>query len=225
MLSEGGKVSVMDFGLARTLESTGLTQAGALIGTPAYMSPEQALGNPVDVRSDLFSLGIIFYEMVTGIVPYKADTVLASMLKRTQGNAPAPFELDAAIPKDVSDVVLKCLATDPANRYQIAGDLLSDLDILAAQYGFKAVRSRSAGADRGRELFDPIHRAVQFPGSRAAAPSAASTETDGGIERLEMDRSIGERGSLDSRRNLRLLEGGPAGGTGGAGDVNDRGFQ
>jgi serine/threonine protein kinase/tetratricopeptide (TPR) repeat protein len=135
MLSEGGKVSVMDFGLARTLESTGLTQAGALIGTPAYMSPEQALGNPVDVRSDLFSLGIIFYEMLTGIVPFKADTVLASMLKRTQGSAPPPVELEATIPKDVSDVVLKCLANDPAKRYQSTSELLADLDILAAQYG------------------------------------------------------------------------------------------
>jgi tetratricopeptide (TPR) repeat protein/predicted Ser/Thr protein kinase len=135
MIGEGGKVSVMDFGLARTLESTGLTQAGALIGTPAYMSPEQALGNPVDVRSDLFSLGIIFYEALTGVVPFKADTMLATMLKRTQAPPPAPVELNAAIPKDVSDVVLKCLSADPAKRYQNAVELLSDLDILAAQYG------------------------------------------------------------------------------------------
>ena len=116
MLGEGGKVSVMDFGLARSLESGGLTQAGALIGTPAYMSPEQALGNPTDVRSDLFSLGIIFYEMLTGIVPFKAETMLATMLKRTQGPPTAPAELDPTIPKDVSDVVLKCLATAPENR-------------------------------------------------------------------------------------------------------------
>lgn len=138
MVSEGGKVSVMDFGLARSLESTGLTQAGALIGTPAYMSPEQALGNPVDARSDLFSLGIIFYEMLTGVIPFKADTMLASMLKRTQSAPPAPFELDPTIPRDVSDVVLKCLATDAAKRYQNAGELLSDLDILARQYGVGA---------------------------------------------------------------------------------------
>jgi tetratricopeptide (TPR) repeat protein/predicted Ser/Thr protein kinase len=148
MLSEGGKVSVMDFGLARSLESTGLTQAGALMGTPAYMSPEQALGNPVDARSDIFSLGIVFYEMLTGIVPFKADTVLASMLKRTQSAPPAPVEVDATIPKDVSDVVLKCLATDPANRYQTASELLSDLDLLAREYGV-AASSLSIGAARG----------------------------------------------------------------------------
>jgi len=147
MLGEGGKVSVMDFGLARTLESTGLTQAGALMGTPAYMSPEQALGIPVDARSDLFSLGIMFYEMLTGIVPFKAETMLASMMKRTQSAPPAPAEVDPAIPKDVSDVVLKCLATDPANRYQSASELLSDLDILAAQYGV-APSSPSIGAVR-----------------------------------------------------------------------------
>jgi len=138
MVSEGGKVSVMDFGLARSLESTGLTQAGALIGTPAYMSPEQALGNTVDARSDLFSLGIIFYEMLTGVVPFKAESVLASMLKRTQTAALPPVELDANIPKDVSDVVLKCLAIDPARRYQSVDELLGDMDILARQYGVAA---------------------------------------------------------------------------------------
>jgi len=146
MIGKEGKVSVMDFGLARTLESTGLTQAGAVLGTPAYMSPEQALGNPVDVRSDIFSLGIIFYELLTNVVPFKADTVLASMLKRTQGQAQPPAEIDPEIPKEVSDVVMKCLATDPVNRYQAVLDLLSDLDILATLYPFTGGAGTGAGA-------------------------------------------------------------------------------
>jgi tetratricopeptide (TPR) repeat protein len=149
MIGEGGKVSVMDFGLARTLESSGLTQAGAMIGTPAYMSPEQALGNPVDIRSDLFSLGIIFYEMVTGIVPFKADTLLATMLKRTQTTPAPPAELDPEIPKDVSDVILKTLATNPASRYQNAGEMLGDMDILAAHYGATGTSLAAGGAPGG----------------------------------------------------------------------------
>ena len=73
-------IKVMDFGLARSMEATGMTQAGTVMGTPAYMSPEQAKGMPADERSDLFSLGIIAYQMLTGVVPYKADSALASML-------------------------------------------------------------------------------------------------------------------------------------------------
>src|SRR5207302_2146792 len=85
MIESSGRVCVMDFGLARSMEASGLTQAGAVMGTPAYMSPEQAKGMPADERSDLFSLGIIAYQMMTGRVPFKADTALASMLLRTQG--------------------------------------------------------------------------------------------------------------------------------------------
>jgi tetratricopeptide (TPR) repeat protein/predicted Ser/Thr protein kinase len=177
MLSEGGKVYVMDFGLARTLESTGLTQAGALLGTPAYMSPEQALGNTLDARSDLFSLGIIFYEMLTGVVPFKAETVLASMLKRTQGAATPPVELDATIPKDVSDVVTKCLATDPANRYQSVGELLSDVDILAREYGTAASTVTAGGVSRrgsgAGSVLSTALSAIQVPEPSQEAPARA----------------------------------------------------
>src|SRR5947209_19253641 len=121
----------MDFGLARSVESTGLTQTGAMMGTPAYMSPEQAEGKPVDTRSDLFALGIVYYEMLTGVVPFKADTILASLLKRTQGPPPSPIQINAALPPGVSEVVLKCLAVNPAERYQTATELLRDLDALA----------------------------------------------------------------------------------------------
>jgi serine/threonine protein kinase len=84
MVDETGRVRVMDFGLARSVEMSGLTQTGAVLGTPAYMSPEQAKGQPLDARSDLFSLGIIFYDLLTGRVPFHADSVWASLLARTQ---------------------------------------------------------------------------------------------------------------------------------------------
>jgi tetratricopeptide (TPR) repeat protein/predicted Ser/Thr protein kinase len=127
MLEASGRVVVMDFGLARSMEATGLTQAGAIMGTPAYMSPEQARGIPADERSDIFSLGIIAYQMLTGVVPYKADTALASMLLRTQGPPKPPMQLAPGIPQALNDIVLKTLATDPANRYQKAADLGKDL--------------------------------------------------------------------------------------------------
>ncbi len=87
MRDKAGRILVMDFGLARTLEGDGMTQTGALVGTMDYMSPEQALGKDLDQRSDLFTLGLIFYELLTGKMPYKADSVVASLLKRTH---PAP---------------------------------------------------------------------------------------------------------------------------------------
>jgi serine/threonine protein kinase/tetratricopeptide (TPR) repeat protein len=128
MLDETGRACVMDFGLARTLEGSGMTQTGAFMGTPAYMSPEQATSVKVDGRSDIFALGIIFYEMLTGEVPYQAETVLGSLLMRTQGPPPPPLKLNASIPKPLNDITLNCLAVDPANRYQNVGEMIVDLD-------------------------------------------------------------------------------------------------
>ena len=87
MRDKTGRILVMDFGLARTLEGDGMTQTGALVGTMDYMSPEQALGKDLDQRSDVFAMGLIFYELLTGKMPYKADSAVASLLKRTQERA------------------------------------------------------------------------------------------------------------------------------------------
>lgn len=127
MIESGGRVVVMDFGLARSMEATGLTQAGAVMGTPAYMSPEQAKGLPADERSDVFALGIISYQMLCGEVPFKADTALASLLLRTQGPPPPLTQRDPTIPQPLSDIVLKTLATDVAHRYQSVALLGKDL--------------------------------------------------------------------------------------------------
>src|SRR6202163_2979803 len=127
MLDVKDRVYVMDFGIAHSLETPGMTQTGVLMGTPEYMSPEQAKGIKVDARSDLFALGIIFYEMLTGISPYKADTALATLLKRTQERPRPPAEGDAAIPKAISDVVMKCLEIDRDYRFSSAREILEDL--------------------------------------------------------------------------------------------------
>lgn len=107
--------------------ATGLTHAGTIMGTPAYMSPEQAKGLPADERSDVFSLGIIAYQMLTGVVPYKGDTALSTMLLQTQGPPSPPTKLDATIPQGLNDIVLKALDTEPDQRYQTAAELNKDL--------------------------------------------------------------------------------------------------
>src|SRR5277367_5244328 len=113
-----GRILVMDFGLARTIEGDGMTQTGALVGTMDYMSPEQALGKELDQRSDLFAIGLILYELLTGAMPFKAESALASLIKRTQERAIPVAELDAQIPGALSGIVSKCLERDVNRRYQ-----------------------------------------------------------------------------------------------------------
>src|SRR3984893_13313169 len=128
MSDKDGRVYVMDFGIARSLEHQGMTQTGALMGTPEYMSPEQAKGEKVDARSDLFALGIIFYEMLTGISPFKADTAMAMMFKRTQERATPLSQLNLGVPAIISDIVSKCLEIKTEERYQSAREVISDLE-------------------------------------------------------------------------------------------------
>src|SRR5207249_7034495 len=132
MQHKQGRIVVMDFGLARTVEAAGMTQTGALVGTMDYMSPEQALGKDLDQRSDLFTLGLIFYELLTGKMPYKADSVVASLLKRTQERAAPVSSHDAAIPKALSNIVSKSMEPDANLRYQNAGEILADLEAWAS---------------------------------------------------------------------------------------------
>ena len=152
-----GRVVVMDFGLARSLESEGMTQTGALVGTLEYMSPEQALGGSLDQRSDLFAVGLIFYELLTGKAPYKADTAIASLMKRTHERAIPASEVDASVPVSVSAIVSRCLERDPKERFQSASDLLKELEAWSS---------------------DPDHAVTSKFGiasSTAAAPAPAST--------------------------------------------------
>jgi eukaryotic-like serine/threonine-protein kinase len=127
MVDAKGRVTVMDFGIARSMEMPGMTQTGSLVGTPEYMSPEQAKGEDVDARSDIFTLGIIFYELLTGKTPFYADTAYATLLKRTQERARDPVELEPSIPPYVSGVIMKCLETNRDQRYLSALDIIHDL--------------------------------------------------------------------------------------------------
>jgi serine/threonine protein kinase/tetratricopeptide (TPR) repeat protein len=128
MQDKQGRILVMDFGLARSVGSEGMTQTGALVGTMEYMSPEQAMGSELDQKSDIFALGLIFFELLTAKMPYKADTALASLLKRNQERAIPAVDMDPSIPKGLSDIVGKCLERDLKERYQSVQDILNDLD-------------------------------------------------------------------------------------------------
>ena len=128
MLDANGRAYVMDFGIARSAYLPGMTQTGALIGTPEYMSPEQAKGEQLDERSDLFSLGVIFYELLAGNSPYYSETPLATLWRRMQEKAKPLVEVDPTIPKEISDIVAKLLEIEPANRFANAGELALRLE-------------------------------------------------------------------------------------------------
>jgi len=128
MRDASGRTVVMDFGLARTVEGDGMTQTGAMVGTMEYMSPEQALAKDLDQRSDLFAAGLIFYELLTGQVPFRAESALASLIKRTQERAISISDHDQTIPRPLSNIVSKCLERDPTSRYQSSSEMLRDLE-------------------------------------------------------------------------------------------------
>jgi serine/threonine protein kinase len=129
MVDKSGRAIVMDFGIARTMElGGGMTNTGALIGTPDYMSPEQVMGEHVDARSDLFTVGIMLYQLLVGQLPFKADTVQSAMFKRTREQSRRPTDVDDAVPPVLSDIVTKCLQLDPTLRYQTALEIQADLD-------------------------------------------------------------------------------------------------
>ncbi len=128
MRDKQGRLVVMDFGLARALESDGMTQTGALLGTMEYMSPEQSRGEQVDCTSDIYAAGLIFYELLTGKMPYAAESALASLMKRAQQRAIPAAEIDRGVPRNLSSIVSHCIEPDKTKRYQSASEILADLE-------------------------------------------------------------------------------------------------
>jgi len=126
MIDREGDVRIMDFGVARTLKEKGVTGAGVIVGTPEYMSPEQVEGQDVDEQSDIYSLGVILYEMVTGRRPFEGTTALSVALKQKTETPRNPRELNAQVPEALSRLILKCLEKDKGKRYAAAEEALAE---------------------------------------------------------------------------------------------------
>ncbi len=139
LLDAQGDCYLTDFGLAKMMEaSVKLTATGVGMGTPAYMSPEQGQGEKVDARSDTYSLGVMLYEMVTGRVPYEADTPMAVVLKHISAPLPLPSKVKPDVPPRVERVILKAMAKSPDDRFQTVGEMMSAFDAAVRLAGKEA---------------------------------------------------------------------------------------
>jgi tRNA A-37 threonylcarbamoyl transferase component Bud32 len=134
MIDRDGEAKIMDFGLARTPHGVKLTEVGHVVGTPSFMSPEQINGETVDQRSDVFALGVIMFYMLTGKLPFEAETTLTLALQQKTHRPPNPHALNPHVPDNLGRIVLQCLEIDPEKRYPSAQSLLTDLDKTAVGF-------------------------------------------------------------------------------------------
>jgi len=129
LIDHRGEVKLMDFGIARMAEAhEGMTQAGLIVGTPHYMSPEQVQGKQLDPRSDVYSMGVLIYEMVAGRKPFLSSSLTGVLTAHITETPQPPIELRPEIGREINAIILRCLAKDPKDRYKDAGALLHDLD-------------------------------------------------------------------------------------------------
>jgi protein kinase-like protein len=159
-----GRPLLVDFGIARRLDSStaaALTQTGLVIGTPAYMSPEQALGDPnLDQRSDLYSLGAVLFQMVTGVPPFEGESSQQVVGKHIADPPPAAHDVSPKVPRELSDLILRLLEKQPSNRFQSAADVIAALE---SDKQPSTMRSRAVAAQAATELLvsGPVTRATK----------------------------------------------------------------
>ena len=160
MLTSDGRLKILDFGLAKIKEDVRvadtamptalLTGEGRILGTVAYMSPEQAEAKPVDQRSDVFSLGVILYEMATGVRPFQGDTQMSTLSAIIKDTPKSLADVRPSLPRDVAKIVNRCLAKDPEDRYQTAKDLRNDLRALKSDLASGELQAVNRSEERVR---------------------------------------------------------------------------
>jgi TolB-like protein/tetratricopeptide (TPR) repeat protein/tRNA A-37 threonylcarbamoyl transferase component Bud32 len=250
ILARDGKIKVLDFGLAKVgaffgksgddsrLPTRALTEEGRIVGTVAYMSPEQAEGKPVDPRSDVFTLGIMLYEMSTGQQPFRGDTAMSILSSILKENPPPVTQINATLPRDMSRIVNRCLSKDPARRFQSALGLSTELAEVKQQLDSGELAAPGPGAWRSGNVSAP---AISSPAATAAPVTMAGPARGGltkyvvaaatvvvlataafGTMRWWRGRAVGDAARPGSQASVAPLPSGPGATSGAAGDAGAR---
>ena len=186
MLLPDGRVKVVDFGIARAAGSDTLTNTGVVLGSTAYLSPEQAGGRPVDERADLYALGCVLYEMVTGRVPFQADTPIATAYRHVNEAPPRPSSI-APVQPELEEIVLRCLEKDPGDRFISANELEAALLAVPLTKSGDTMRLEAVDAAETQ----PVGR-VGATGTRPVVENAAGT-VPVAMTRTHASRNVGSR--------------------------------
>src|SRR5919112_2083536 len=165
LVTKTGDVKVTDFGIARATSSP-LTATSAVLGTAGYMSPEQAMGKPVGPQSDLYSLGVVLYEMLTGDIPYRAESPIAQAMMHVNEPPRSPREVNPEVPELLDTLILKLLAKDPEDRYPSASALANDVERIRSGRSPAAVAAKTTA-----EMAAPLPPLPAAPGGRTAKTS------------------------------------------------------
>ncbi|MEU1000813.1 protein kinase domain-containing protein [Streptomyces tibetensis] len=177
MMTKRAVVKVMDFGIARAMQSgvTSMTQTGMVVGTPQYLSPEQALGRGVDARSDLYSVGIMLFQLVTGRLPFEADSPLAIAYAHVQEEPPVPSSVNRSLPPAVDALIARALKKNPNERFPSAEAMRDECLRVAASFqaappSIVPGSQAPSGAGVGSAVFPPVDQATPAPSGQVQTP-------------------------------------------------------
>lgn len=174
LVTEEGVVKVTDFGIAKSMDSSTIAHTNSVMGSAHYFSPEQAKGTYTDYRTDLYSLGIVLYEMVTGVVPFNGDSPVTVAVKHIQEKPIAPKNINSNIPNSLNELILKAMEKDPINRYQTAKEIIGDLEKI--KNNPNAVISSKVAEDK--EQFTRVMSPVVVPNADASKDEEDDDDDD-----------------------------------------------
>lgn len=171
MITHQGRLKLMDFGIAKDMRHQSMTQAGSFMGSPSYMSPEQVKGQDVDVRTDIYSLGVVMYELATGVLPFVGSSTHEIILKIVEGRYLAPRDINVSLPIAMDRMVRRCLGRSPSDRYGSTSELAREMDHSLVGLGFAESHVELERYYRDRSAFEARLAQLSMGGHRSGIPS------------------------------------------------------